>query len=185
MNTLNLGSDDEPVVKKKSNTRNLKIALGLAAVILVPTIGSTLAGSITVSGGSGITFGQGLVQATSCDGEISVAAATTFDNAASAGSFPLGTITLSALADACSGKTFTIRAFSDSSDTPLTLSSGGSTTTGLVFVPTLASSCTVAAQASANHSGTCTYSLNASSVVITLVTVVAASDILKFTVETA
>ena len=44
MNTLNLGSDEMPEKKKKSNTRNLKIALGLAAVILVPTIGSTLAG---------------------------------------------------------------------------------------------------------------------------------------------
>ena len=48
MNTLHLGSDEIPATKKKSNTRNLKIALGLAAVILVPTIGSTLAGSIAV-----------------------------------------------------------------------------------------------------------------------------------------
>ena len=48
MKTLNLGSDDEPVVKKKGNNRNLKIALGLAAVILVPTIGATLAGNITI-----------------------------------------------------------------------------------------------------------------------------------------
>ena len=39
---LNLSSDDEPSRKKRSNNRSLKIILGLAAVILVPTIGSTL-----------------------------------------------------------------------------------------------------------------------------------------------
>ena len=69
MNTLNLGSDDEPVVKKKSNTRNLKIALGLAAVILIPTIGSTLAGSITVGTGT-VEFGQGFVTTAACDTAI-------------------------------------------------------------------------------------------------------------------
>ena len=56
MKVMNLESEEEPVVKKKSK-RNLKIALGLAAVILVPTIGSTLAGSIAVSGGS-VEFGD-------------------------------------------------------------------------------------------------------------------------------
>ena len=71
MNTLNLGSDEIPATKKKSNTRNLKIALGLAAVILVPTIGSTLAGSITVSGGSA-EFGQGVVATVACDDVITV-----------------------------------------------------------------------------------------------------------------
>jgi len=71
MNILNLGSDEMPEKKKKSNTRNLKIALGLAAVILVPTIGSTLAGSITVSGGS-LEFGQGIVTTAACDTTITV-----------------------------------------------------------------------------------------------------------------
>ena len=60
MNTLNLGSDEMPEKKKKSNTRNLKIALGLAAVILVPTIGSTLAGTITVGTENTLEFGQGV-----------------------------------------------------------------------------------------------------------------------------
>ena len=76
MNTLNLGSDEMPEKKKKSNTRNLKIALGLAAVILVPTIGSTLAGSIAVSGSS-IEFGQGVVATAACDTVISVTPSTT------------------------------------------------------------------------------------------------------------
>ena len=71
MNTLNLGSDEIPATKKKSNTRNLKIALGLAAVILVPTIGSTLAGSIAVSGGT-VEFGQGVVATAACDEIVTV-----------------------------------------------------------------------------------------------------------------
>ena len=184
MNTLNLGSDDEPVVKKKSNTRNLKIALGLAAVILVPTIGSTLAASIEINTGSAIAFGQGIVQAIACDTEISVTPAATFDNMEVAGSFPLGTITLGGLADACSGKTFTIRAFGDASDTALTISAGGATTTGLVFVPTLGADCTVASQSGSDHTGTCSYTFGDSSVEINLGTVLAASEVFKFTIET-
>jgi hypothetical protein len=71
MNTLNLGSDEMPEKKKKSNTRNLKIALGLAAVILVPTIGSTLAGQINIGAGS-IEFGQGVLTTAACDDQITI-----------------------------------------------------------------------------------------------------------------
>ena len=110
MNTLNLGSDDEPVVKKKSNTRNLKIALGLAAVILVPTIGSTLAGSITVSSGA-VEFGQGVVTTAACDTAITV----TPTSVLTAGSFKLDVVTVSGVATGCDGKFFTIKVL-DSSD---------------------------------------------------------------------
>ena len=72
MNTLNLGSDEIPATKKKSNTRNLKIALGLAAVILVPTIGSTLAGTINVGTGNQVEFAQGYVGTTACDESIDI-----------------------------------------------------------------------------------------------------------------
>ena len=77
MNTLNLGSNDEPVVKKKSNTRNLKIALGLAAVILIPTIGSTLAGTITIGASNTLEFAQGVTATTACDDEIVILPGTT------------------------------------------------------------------------------------------------------------
>ena len=120
MNTLNLGSDDEPVVKKKSNTRNLKIALGLAAVILIPTIGSTLASSITVNTTGAVEFGQGISQAAAC-GNLTLTPAAGFTNASGAGSFKLNTVTLSALPAGCTTKTFTIKAYGASSDTPLVL----------------------------------------------------------------
>jgi hypothetical protein len=183
MNTLNLGSDDEPVVKKKSNTRNLKIALGLAAVILVPTIGSTLAGTISVSSGS-VEFGQGSSQASACDPTIVLTPAASFTNTTnSAGTFALGTVTLTGVADLCSTKTFTIKAWGDTG-TAIALTNGGVTSTALVFVPTLASPCTVVAQASANGTYACSYTLNDSTITLTLATVTSA-PIYKFTVETA
>ena len=182
MNTLNLGSDDEPVVKKKSNTRNLKIALGLAAVILVPTIGSTLAGTISVSSGS-MEFGQGSSQASACDPTIVLTPAASFTNTTnSAGTFALSTVTLTGVADLCSTKTFTIKAWGDTG-LAIALTTGGASP-ALVFVPTLASTCTVAAQASANGTYACSYTLNNSTITLTLATVTS-DAIYKFTVETA
>jgi len=187
MNTLNLGSDEIPATKKKSNTRNLKIALGLAAVILVPTIGTTLAGSITVGTGS-VEFGQGQATTAAC-GNLTLTPAADFDNATGGtGVFELGTVTLSAIPSSCSGKTFTIRAWGATSDTPIDLS----TRTGdaLIITPTIASatSCTVvvpSTPATANETATCSAAASVGTAIITVVTVVAADDIYKFTVESA
>ena len=120
MNTLNLGSDDEPVVKKKSNTRYLKMALGLAAVILIPTIGATLAGSIGIGSGT-IEFGQGVVSTAACDSEITVLPTTSYTS----DTFTLTTIVVSAIADNCDGKYFTVKVLSGS--TPQNIGSGGDT----------------------------------------------------------
>ena len=110
MNTLNLGSDEMPEKKKKSNTRNLKIALGLAAVILVPTIGSTLAGNITVSGNA-IEFGQGVVTTAACDGAITV----TPESALVGAAFVATAIAVTDIGAAgCTRKVFTIKALNSS-----------------------------------------------------------------------
>ena len=105
MNTLNLGSDDEPVVKKKSNTRNLKIALGLAAVILIPSIGSTLAGSIAVGTGS-VEFGQGTTATAACDSSINIIPTSTYT---STGSFALTSISVGSLETTCNNKYLKIK----------------------------------------------------------------------------
>ncbi len=120
MNTLNLGSDDEPVVKKKSNTRSLKIALGLAAVILIPTIGATLAGSINIGSGS-IEFGQGVVSTAACDSAITVLPTTSYTS----DTFTLTTIAFSGLADACNEKFLNVKVLSGS--TPQIIGSGSDT----------------------------------------------------------
>jgi hypothetical protein len=122
MNTLNLGSDEMPEKKKKSNTRNLKIALGLAAVILVPTIGSTLAGSITVGSGT-VEFGQGVVTTAACDTEITVTPSSVLTN----GIFWLDSVVVSDISDtSCDNKYFTIKALSGT--TPQAIGAGGNYT---------------------------------------------------------
>ena len=106
MKTLNLGSDEEPVVKKKGKNRNLKIALGLAAVILIPTIGSTLAGSITIGTNNSVEFGQGFTATTSCDSDgITVVPSTVL----ASGTFNLESITVSDIAVGCTTKTVTFK----------------------------------------------------------------------------
>ena len=109
MNTLNLGSDDEPVVKKKSNTRNLKIALGLAAVILIPTIGSTLAGTITVGTNNTLEFSQGVTATTACSPTLTM----TPTSVLTEGVFYLDTIAVTGIDPACSNKYFTIKVLDD------------------------------------------------------------------------
>ena len=106
MNTLNLGSDEEPVVKKKGKNRNLKIALGLAAVILIPTIGSTLAGSITIGTNNSVEFGQGFTATTSCDSDgITVVPSSVLTS----GTFNLESITVSGVSSNCATKNFTFK----------------------------------------------------------------------------
>ena len=105
MKILNLGSDDDPVIKKKSKSRNLKIALGLAAVILIPTIGSTLAGSITIGTANSVEFGQGFTATTSCDSDITVVPSTVL----TAGTFNLESITVTGVASGCATKNFTFK----------------------------------------------------------------------------
>ena len=187
MNTLNLGSDDEPVVKKKSNTRNLKIALGLAAVILIPTIWSTLASSITVNTTGAVEFGQGISQAAAC-GNLTLTPAAGFTNASGAGSFKLNTVTLSALPAGCTTKTFTIKAYGASSDTPLVLTAR--TGSAAIVTPTYSSgTCTVvipSTPTTPNETATCTASGDVGAVVITVgSSALAAGTIYKFTVESS
>ena len=105
MKILNLGSDDDPVIKKKSKSRNLKIALGLAAVILIPTIGVTLAGNITIGTANSVEFGQGFTATTSCDSDITVVPSTVL----TAGTFNLESITVTGVASGCATKNFTFK----------------------------------------------------------------------------
>ena len=129
MNTLNLGSDDEPAVKKKSNTRYLKMALGLAAVILIPTIGSTLAGSITIGGDGSIEFGQGVVTTAACDTSITVTPTTAYTS----DTFTVSTIAVSNLNfTTCAGSTLKIKVLSGT--TPQIISTGANTTQCSVLI---------------------------------------------------
>ena len=180
MKTLNLGSDDEPVIKKKSKNRNLKIALGLAAVILIPTIGVTLAGNITIGTANSVEFGQGFTATTSCDGDgITVVPSSVLTS----GTFNLESITVTGIADACNTKKFTIKVL-DSSSAPQIIGASGSTTSCKVNFETSTATtsstgaCIVNAYSSSTNANS--FTLSAASGVT-----LAAANIYKITLETS
>ena len=123
MKLLNLDSGDEAATPNKKKSKWLKIGIGLSALVLIPTIGSTLAGSISINAGSGVEFGQGVVSTAACDGAITVAPTseltTTVDASLPNGSMPgvapyfsLGTISVSDINGApCDPVMFIIRAY--------------------------------------------------------------------------
>ena len=189
MSSLNLGQDEPVPTKNKKKNRNLKIFLGIGALIAIPAIGSTLAANISVNAGS-VQFGQGISQAVACDSNVTITPVNQFSNAQTAGSFNLDTITVSGIANACSGFKFSLKAFGDTSSTPLTISSGGAITNAIIFTPTITTSttsCTVVAQASASETDTCTYSSDSNTVQVVLGAGVTlpATSIYKFTLETS
>jgi hypothetical protein len=167
------------------NSRTSKMVFGAAVLLALPLIGTTLAASISINSNSSVQFGQGVIQATACDEAITVTANTSFTNASGAGSFNVDTITLSGIADACSAKTFTVRAYDTTTATPLTVNSGGTPTTALVFVPTISGSCTIAVTGSTFTTSVCTYSSNNNSVAIKVPTTLSAASVYKFTLETS
>jgi hypothetical protein len=130
VSSLNL-EHDEPVPKKnKKKNRNLKIFLGIGALIAIPAIGSTLAASITVNSGP-VQFGQGVSQAVSCQsGTLTVTPYSTFSNASGGGSFYLSSVAVSGISSTCNNKTFTLKVYGDTLSTPLTIASPSPTPSG-------------------------------------------------------
>ena len=175
MNSLNLGSDDEPVVKKKSNTRNLKIALGLAAVILVPTIGSTLAGSITIGTGNAIEFGQGFTTATACDSDgITIVPSSILTE----GTFNVETLTVSSInTETCGHKYFKFKIL-NSSNAPQVIGASGNTYCTVYFETTTVS--TSPAPSSCSVGGE-----SATGFTVAPATTLASSNVAKITLESS
>ena len=117
MKLLNLDSGDEAAPPNKKKSKWLKIGIGVSALVLIPTIGSTLAGTITIGSGS-VEFGQGVVDTAACDDTISVAP-TSILNAGSPGTVPffeILSITLSSIGSNCFGKTFRLSAYDFNGD---------------------------------------------------------------------
>ena len=118
MKLLNLDSGDEAAPPNKKKSKWLKIGIGVSALVLIPTIGSTLAGSISINAGSGVEFGQGVVDTAACDDTISVAPTSTL-NPGGFGTVPffeILSITLSGIAGDCFGKTFRLSAYDFNGD---------------------------------------------------------------------
>ena len=189
MKTLNLGSDDEPVVEKKRNTRNLKIALGLAAVILIPTIGSTLAGTITIGTSNTLEFAQGVTATTACDSTIVITPGSTL----SGGSFKLTSLALSGINNAtgggCAGKWLTLKVL-DSTPALVNITNGVGNETYVKFQ--LPTTCTAEGTGTVTETpasdatyGTVACSATVGSVTVTLVTSVLTTSVDKITLESS
>lgn len=111
---------------KKSN---LKAFAGLATLAAVAVLGSTLAANISLGTGSTLEFGQGVQVTSACDNLITLTPKAVFVNGASP-AFMLSTISFSGVDAAstttCQGKTLTLNAYGDSSNTPVQIATAGS-----------------------------------------------------------
>jgi len=115
MGALNLGSNSEEASTKKRLTwRSPKVIIGVALLVAVPAIGSTLAANITINSNANVEFGQGVTLAAACDDNITLTPYSTFSNEVTGGHFQLWKITLSGLAQACDAARITLTAWSNS-----------------------------------------------------------------------
>ena len=94
-----------------------KLVIVVVAAVLIPKIGSTFAGSITLNGGQSVEFGQGTVMTTACDESITITPTSRFSTLDR--KFYLGDITVSGLDEVeCDYDMFTITVF-DQSGSPI------------------------------------------------------------------
>ena len=145
MSPLNIHPEEAVNVPKKKKNKSLKVMLGIAALVAVPVVGTTLAGSIGINTASNntIQFGQGVTQAIACDADgVLLTPNATFKNepAFTDSLFVLETIVIEGIADTCDGNTFTLKFYdSTGDDDALTVSLGtaGTTTDALIAGLTL------------------------------------------------
>jgi hypothetical protein len=112
--TMSLLNFESSGPKPKGEKKSLKLVLGIGALAGVIALGATFASRINLNSGGPVEFGQGLTQATACDGEIKVTPYSAFVNVSGAGSFKLTSIRISGIDSSenkCAGKTFRIKAY--------------------------------------------------------------------------
>ena len=113
--------------------------IGAGIMVAVMGLSSTLAGTITISGGT-VEFGQGVVNTAACDGSITVTPASTYQYETN--TFLVNRITLEGIGGAdggtdgrgCLGQTLELRAY-DASGNMLTFQTGAKALT--VTLPTV------------------------------------------------
>ena len=159
-------------MKRRSTYLNLNNGLGLAAVILVASIGTTLAGSIVINTNSEFEFGQGIATLTACDDAITI----TPNSILASGEFYLYNIVISEIGYGCDYMYLTIKVLVGV--TPQII--GSSSATACKFYRT--------SELWTSISGGCTKSeqdRNGTTFTITPGTVVAASLVEKITLESS
>lgn len=113
MSILNFDDQKKP--------KRIKAILGLGAVALSISLGSTLAANVNLNSGAPVEFGQGVAMTTACDDEVFVTPNSEFVNSANNPGFEFTSFAVTEISDACDGKVFTIRAFKNGQSAPLNL----------------------------------------------------------------
>jgi hypothetical protein len=125
---------DDPIEGSASPVKK-KFPGFVAFLLLIFAGGSflqtTLAANISINSGP-VEFGQGIAQTTTCSGatNLTITPSSTLVNSSGGGAFYFSSVTVSNIPDSCYGKDFTIRAYGNTSNTPLALFN--SSTTGAV-----------------------------------------------------
>jgi hypothetical protein len=125
---LLLDFDGKPRDVSKSG-KSVKGLVAFALFGVVAVLGSTLAANISLNNASAIEFGQGVAVTAACDNDLITATPiAAFSNVTAGGGFTLSTVSFSGVSSNCLNKVFTLMAYGDSSATPLTIATSGSTT---------------------------------------------------------
>jgi hypothetical protein len=137
MGGLNVHADDQnssSQSKKRQRYKSPKLIFGLAVLIAVPVIGTTLAATnvIRVNNDTNISFGQGIAAALACDEDVVITPRARYVDAG----WYLYQVEISGInttADFCAGKRITLAGYEDTSpenqiansETSVTLTSSG------------------------------------------------------------
>jgi hypothetical protein len=129
MEFLKMQPEYAPQQKSAPEKNKLKAIAGLATLAAVAVLGSTLAANISLGSGSALEFGQGVQVTSACDNAITLTPKAVFVNGASP-AFMLSTIAFAdvdaASTATCQGKTLSLNAYGDSSNTPVQIATAGS-----------------------------------------------------------
>jgi hypothetical protein len=130
MEYLRMQPEYAPENRSAPKKSNLKVLAGLATLAAVAVIGSTLAANISLGSGTALEFGQGVQVTSACDNLITLTPKAVFINGVSP-AFMLSTISFSGVDAAstttCQGKTLSLNAYGDTSNTPVQIATAGST----------------------------------------------------------
>lgn len=123
---------DDPATPQSMTRQKSRVALFCVVLIAGYFLNSTLAANINLSSANAVEFGQGVQISSACDSSITLTPQVSFVNSVGGGSFYFKKFTLSNIdVNACNGISFTLKAYNNSSSTPLTLFS---TNTSAVIV---------------------------------------------------
>lgn len=83
----------EPSKPNRSGSRKpFKLLIGIGAIVGVIALGSTLAASISLNGGSNVEFGQGVATTAACDSSITLTSVSEFSNTEEEAEFAMTSI---------------------------------------------------------------------------------------------